>query len=345
MPEACLEFRLLLAFAEPDGDAAELGVSSRRDDDTLAVAGAHDRAHERTRGKVGQAGAGRHRLDRLLRWQRFAGQHGFVAFQAVRNHESKVSGDDCAHREQDPIAGHQCGHVHGLRAPVPADHNLVANLGVQRGRGQLGPVLVHEAEPHRHRQDRRDDHCVGTVPHPERHPGGDHQQQQQRAAQLALQHGPRPGAIGANRIRSPEQLSPRDLYRRQAFIANVQSVEHGRHRQRAGLDRVQHERSVIDSNCRGHPGIIHRAHRSSGPTLYGGASRDRLGPRRIAPRPRGDRARPVDAGRRAGTGGAPAVGWLGPQRLARTLSALLASTPGPGSTRSFLTTPSSMIAA
>jgi hypothetical protein len=51
--------------------------------------------------------------------------------------------------------------------PVADDHALVADLGVQRFGGLLGPVLVDEAESDRLAEDHADDHGVAALAHQE----------------------------------------------------------------------------------------------------------------------------------------------------------------------------------
>ena len=92
--------------------------------------------------------------------------------------------------------------------PSRVDGDLVADLGVHRLRGALGPVLVDEPETDRRRDDHPDDERVEALAHDRRHGRRGEQQPQQRAAQLAGR-APTTRSHGGNAPRSARTLSAR----------------------------------------------------------------------------------------------------------------------------------------
>ena len=66
-------------------------------------------------------------------------------------------------RKAHDIAGHEVAHVEALLGAVAPHQGLVADVGVQRGDGDLRAVLVDEAEPDAQHHDRGDDPAIGAV--------------------------------------------------------------------------------------------------------------------------------------------------------------------------------------
>ena len=117
-----------------------------------------------------------------------AGRGAARVREAVDLYRADVGRHDRPQGQLHDVAGHQVGHGDGAGDAVAPHHDGVSYPGVQRLRGELRPILVDESEPDRRHQDHGDDHGIGAVPDEERHRRGDHQEQQERAPQLAPEH-------------------------------------------------------------------------------------------------------------------------------------------------------------
>ena len=93
------------------------------------------------------------------------------------------------------------------RSAVAGRRDLVADLGVHRLGGAFGPVLVGEPETDRRGDDHPDDDRVESLAHDGRHGRRGEQEPQQRAVQLAGEHRPGTGMVGAHGVRT-EELRP-----------------------------------------------------------------------------------------------------------------------------------------
>jgi len=180
--EAVLERRLLVPFTEPKRDPAEGGTGTGADDQTAAVATAHQRPHERARRGRDGGVARRLRVERLRCGLRLAGQDRFVAFELVRLEQPQVGRDDVADPQVDDVAGHEISDAHLHRLAVALDEGQVADLGMQGLDSPLRAVLVQEAKADAHRDDRGDDSGLDPVADDCRDHGRDQQQKQEVAA-------------------------------------------------------------------------------------------------------------------------------------------------------------------
>ena len=99
--------------------------------------------------------------------------------------QAHVGGDDVADAQRDDVAGHEVAHVDAPLGAVAPDERLVADVGVQRGDGALGAVLVDEAEPDAEHDDRGDDRRRRSGRRSRRTRRRRQQQDEQRVAQLA----------------------------------------------------------------------------------------------------------------------------------------------------------------
>ena len=83
----------------------------------------------------------------------------------------------------------------------------MSHPGVQRLRGALGAELVPESEPHAEYQDDTDHRRIDGVAERERKTGGDEQQDEDGAFQLAAEHHPRLRFVSAHRVGSHRDQS------------------------------------------------------------------------------------------------------------------------------------------
>ena len=102
----------------------------------------------------------------------------------------------------------------------------MADLGVQLGGGAFGAVLVHEAQADARHEDGADHDGVGLLAEEEGDQGGAGQQHQQRGAQLAQQHGPGPGVVGADRVRTRDGQAAGRLPLVETGLAAVHPAQH-----------------------------------------------------------------------------------------------------------------------
>ena len=133
--ETELELGLGVAFPEPDRDPPELGGRPGRHHHGVGGALVHDGSHEQARRQLGERGAARHRLGRLLRRDRFAGEDRLVAFEVARGQEPDIRRDDRPDPEVHDVARHQVRDLDAHRLAVARRGDLVADLGVHRLRG------------------------------------------------------------------------------------------------------------------------------------------------------------------------------------------------------------------
>ena len=151
----------------------------------------------------------------LFDGQRFAGEHGFVAFQAGDFQQPNVGRDDVAQFQLHDVAGHERDDVHGDGLAVAHHDRLMSDLGVQRLGRLLRPVLVDEPEPDRHGDDPPDDHGIAALTDEVGGDRGRDQQAQERGTQLVPEHRQHPGPVGRDRIGTPPSLPAGNLLARQ----------------------------------------------------------------------------------------------------------------------------------
>src|SRR6266702_2195585 len=98
-------------------------------------------------------------------------------------------------------------------------------LRMQRLDRTLGAVLIEEAEPDAQAADQKNDQRVEALAYKERGQRRSEQQHEQRVAQLAGEHGERPRAVAAQRIRAHYPQPPLCLRSRESLGARIQASE------------------------------------------------------------------------------------------------------------------------
>ena len=223
--QAPLEGGLLVALAEPQGDAAECRARPGLHHHGAALAAVHDRAHERAGGQIerGVAAPGR---GRLRSRRRLARQDRLVALEAIRREQPQVRGHDVSHPEAHDVAGHERDDVDLLRLPVALDEGGAADLRVERLDRLLGAVLVDEAEPDAQGDDRQDDPGRRRLADRRRDHRRRYEEHEQEAAELASKHAPGAGPVTAQDVRAELVQPPPRLLACEPSLAAAETTEH-----------------------------------------------------------------------------------------------------------------------
>jgi hypothetical protein len=211
LPEPGLERGLGGSLAETQGDASEGGGTAGADHHRRRGAGTDHGSHQGAGGQVEGPPGVAHGLDPLFGRHRLSGEHRLVALQPGRLEQAQVGGHDVTDVEVDDVAGDEQGDVELLDRTAAGDGGAVADLRVQLLDRPLGSVLVHEPQAGAETHDDQDDDRVRPLSDGERHHRGHHQQDQQRAVQLSLEHRERAASVAAYRVGAELLQAPRRL--------------------------------------------------------------------------------------------------------------------------------------
>ena len=140
---------------------------------------------------VSAAHAGR-LLDRIG----FPGEHRLRNEEVFRLDQHAVGGDEVAGRENDHVTRHHVAGRHILAAPATQHGAGDAHARAQALDRARGTEFLHEAQDAAAENDRQNDDRIGPVLEHGRDPGGEHQDYDERAFELA-QEQPQPRGVRA----------------------------------------------------------------------------------------------------------------------------------------------------
>jgi len=216
-------------------DAADLGRRSRRRDDAAPLPGGDDRARERHRRAVADAGILGDRARLLRRRHGLAGQRRLLDPQLEALDEAHIGGHLVAGREAHHVAGDEVGGGDRRPCAVAAGLRIGGEHAADARQRLLCSPLLQEPDDGVDDRDRHDHPEVEPVRHDRLDRGGAQQDVDQGVVEVAQEPQPRGRALGlGQQVRAHEREPARGLRARQAPGIRLQPPGDPVHRQREG---------------------------------------------------------------------------------------------------------------
>ena len=133
-------------IGEHAADAADFGAAAGGGDHAQAGAAGHQCAAEEHRRAVAQRGIGAYGLGGFVCRHRFAGEHGFFAFEPVRVDEAQIGRHAVARFQQHNIAGHQIGSIQALAAAIAQHRRMRRKHAFDGDHGFFGFTLLDKSD-------------------------------------------------------------------------------------------------------------------------------------------------------------------------------------------------------
>ena len=153
----------MLDALDEAADPADLGLGTRRYHHTGPLARGYQRSGECHAQKIAEGGARRDRLLLFLRYDRFAGQHGFLDEQATRAGQAQVGGHAVPRLEPHEVAGHEIGNRDAHAPAVAQDAGVRRDHLADRVQRLLRLAFLNEADDGIDQDDGDDHHRIDVV--------------------------------------------------------------------------------------------------------------------------------------------------------------------------------------